>query len=164
MLSFPVFKLYNNVEPLAIPSWLLLDTLQITVYGERAGNKLEEGKTKNGTLHETSVSRSDAADVISSWSESGCKSLPARVFHRATLVTLTLASAQVVQVDLPNWPRRVELESFKMLYSFHPAIQSPVQLDNGRFNCSVDYYDAFSQHLHCNLEQECQHGEDETGM
>ena len=48
-----------------------------------------------------------------------------------------------------------------MLYSFHPLSETPQRSNGGMFNCSVPHYDSFKLHVHCNLEQECQHGEDE---
>ena len=51
---------------------------------------------------------------------------------------------------------------FKMLFSFHPEADAPQKLENGLFNCSVGHYSSFRQHLDCNLEQECQEGQDET--
>ena len=51
---------------------------------------------------------------------------------------------------------------FKALFSFHPVSQRPEILDNGLFNCSEPAYSTFRQHLDCNLESECQGGEDEA--
>ena len=52
---------------------------------------------------------------------------------------------------------------FKLLFSFHNASHTPVKLDNGLFECSTPLYETFRQHLHCNLEKECEGGEDEGG-
>ncbi|XP_070196452.1 relaxin receptor 2-like [Littorina saxatilis] len=49
-----------------------------------------------------------------------------------------------------------------MLFSFHPEGRPPEKLGNGLFNCSVDHYPTFRQHLDCNLEPECHGGQDET--
>ena len=59
-------------------------------------------------------------------------------------------------------PQIVYGVGFKMLFSFHPEADAPQKLENGLFNCSVGHYSRFRQHLDCNLEQECQEGQDET--
>ena len=51
----------------------------------------------------------------------------------------------------------------KMYVSFHPRSKTPQRLSSGLFNCSVDYYWTFKQHLDCNLKVECEDGRDETG-
>ncbi|PVD27178.1 hypothetical protein C0Q70_12332 [Pomacea canaliculata] len=52
-------------------------------------------------------------------------------------------------------------KGFKMIYSLHPVHEAPAKLDSGLWDCSVTPYNKFKQHLECNLEQECQGGEDE---
>ncbi|KAK7466515.1 hypothetical protein BaRGS_00037390, partial [Batillaria attramentaria] len=52
---------------------------------------------------------------------------------------------------------------FRMLFSFHPVSQSPHKVKSGLWNCSVPHYASFKQHVHCNLEVECEGGEDEGG-
>jgi hypothetical protein len=52
---------------------------------------------------------------------------------------------------------------FLMKYSFHKDSGTPSKLGDGMFNCSVDYYASFQQHLECNLVTECEDGRDETG-
>ena len=47
--------------------------------------------------------------------------------------------------------------------SFHPKDKVPQRLDNGMYNCSVDFYWRFKHHLDCNLKVECEDGRDETG-
>ena len=49
-----------------------------------------------------------------------------------------------------------------MHFSFHPQSKAPQRLTSGLFNCSVDYYWRFQQHLDCNLKMECEDGRDET--
>ena len=51
---------------------------------------------------------------------------------------------------------------FKLLFSFHPADRVPQRHSSGLYNCSVDYYWRFQQHLHCNLEVDCADGRDEA--
>ena len=48
-------------------------------------------------------------------------------------------------------------------FSFHPKSKVPQKLSNGMFNCSVDDYPRFQQHLECNLKAECEDGRDEAG-
>ncbi|KAK7483027.1 hypothetical protein BaRGS_00025690, partial [Batillaria attramentaria] len=50
---------------------------------------------------------------------------------------------------------------FQMLFSFHLDTEAPRKLENGLFDCSLPHYTSFKQHLECNLELECQNGEDE---
>ncbi|KAK7466516.1 hypothetical protein BaRGS_00037391 [Batillaria attramentaria] len=52
---------------------------------------------------------------------------------------------------------------FKLLFSFHPVSQAPHKVKSGLWNCSVPHYASFKQHVHCNLEVECEGGEDEGG-
>ena len=52
---------------------------------------------------------------------------------------------------------------FKLQFSFHPYNTLPHRLKGHIFNCSVLHYASFKQHLECNLEKECQAGEDEGG-
>ena len=47
-------------------------------------------------------------------------------------------------------------------FSFQPRNKAPQKLSSGLFNCSVDYYWRFKQHLDCNLKVECEDGRDET--
>ena len=51
---------------------------------------------------------------------------------------------------------------FKMLFSFHREHRLLKQLSSGLYNCSVDDYWMFKQHLDCNLKEECEDGRDET--
>ncbi|KAK7490391.1 hypothetical protein BaRGS_00018370, partial [Batillaria attramentaria] len=51
---------------------------------------------------------------------------------------------------------------FKLLYSIHNVTLAPPRLRNGLYDCSVLHYPSFEQHLRCNLEVECQGGEDEA--
>ena len=47
-------------------------------------------------------------------------------------------------------------------FSFHPKSKKLRRLDSGLYNCSVNFYWRFKQHLHCNLKVECEDGRDET--
>ncbi|PVD29178.1 hypothetical protein C0Q70_11775 [Pomacea canaliculata] len=51
---------------------------------------------------------------------------------------------------------------FKMLFSFHSYVETPEEVDAGVFNCSVRYFHTFKDHVHCNMERECEGGEDEA--
>ena len=50
----------------------------------------------------------------------------------------------------------------KMLFSFHPVNSVPQRQETDLYNCSVDDYWRFQQHLDCNLKVECEDGRDET--
>ena len=53
--------------------------------------------------------------------------------------------------------------SITIYFSFHSKSKVPRKLSNGMFNCSVDDYWRFQQHLDCNLKAECEDGRDEAG-
>ena len=59
--------------------------------------------------------------------------------------------------------RNFRKSCFKLLFSFHPEHTVPEKLISGLYNCSVDYYWRFQQHLDCNLKVECEDGRDEAG-
>ena len=50
---------------------------------------------------------------------------------------------------------------FKLLFSFHSEDSVPKPLSSGLYNCSVDDYRKFQQHLHCNMKVQCEDGRDE---
>ena len=50
---------------------------------------------------------------------------------------------------------------FKLLFSFHSEDSVPKPLSSGLYNCSVDDYQQFQQHLHCNMKVQCEDGRDE---
>ena len=76
-----------------------------------------------------------------------------RLYHSAML-TIRFKS------EKSDWD--VELRSgVNMSFSFHPQLSAPGLLTTGLFNCSVPHYTSFQQHLHCNLKQDCEGGEDE---
>ena len=64
-----------------------------------------------------------------------------------------------------HMPTRTPLNKscFKLLVSFHSERRVPQRLSSGLYNCSVDYYWRFQQHLDCNLKVECEDGRDEAG-
>ena len=51
----------------------------------------------------------------------------------------------------------------RVYFSFHQKSKVPERLSSGLYNCSVDYYWRFQQHLDCNLKVECEDGRDEAG-
>ena len=78
------------------------------------------------------------------------KRLPTAVYQPP--VTLTYYS----RVYVPG-------AKLKLLYTVHKDAEKPRQLPNGRFDCSTAAFSFFAGHLRCNLETECQRGEDELG-
>jgi hypothetical protein len=48
-----------------------------------------------------------------------------------------------------------------MLFSFHDNSKTPEKLESGMFQCNTSFYEDLHHHLHCNLEVECEGGEDE---
>ena len=65
-----------------------------------------------------------------------------------------------VHVHLPSFVFEADI---KIFFSFHPKGNTPKRLNSGLYNCSVDDYRRFQQHLDCNLKVECEDGRDETG-
>jgi hypothetical protein len=127
MISFPMFN--------------ILGTLTVTVY-------------EDDSAHATNSNKK--LQVLSSWSESTFKPMPAMVYSKARLISVRL------HLD-HKYLMHIEMGSFKMLYSFRTPSNTPQLLAKGVFNCSVDFYGEFKHHLHCNLQRECIYGEDETG-
>ncbi|KAK7480598.1 hypothetical protein BaRGS_00028174 [Batillaria attramentaria] len=76
-----------------------------------------------------------------------------RVFKSSLVITASYDKL----VEIPR--------GFKLLFSFHPVTKAPLfKMENAFtpiFDCSGPRYASFKQHLHCNLDTECQHGEDE---
>ena len=83
------------------------------------------------------------------WRKCGLQSIFPLVFDRC--LTLVFYSDR-------NWSRT----GFRMTFTIHKRRFSPRQLPDGKFDCSVPYYDDFQRHLHCNLFTECEKGEDEN--
>ena len=52
---------------------------------------------------------------------------------------------------------------FKILFSFLRRSLAPIQLPSGLLDCAVPHYASFKSHVHCNLQPECEGGEDEGG-
>ena len=80
--------------------------------------------------------------------------IPPKALHVTMLVIHTNYICQTRITESLN-------NTMNMSYSFHLLIAAPNMLGSGLFNCSVSHYSSFQQHLHCNLELECQGGEDE---
>ena len=69
-----------------------------------------------------------------------------------------------ITLQLRNYVSRCyDTDCFKTLFSFHSERNVPQKLSSGLFNCSVDDYWRFQQHLDCNLKVECEDGRDEAG-
>ena len=82
--------------------------------------------------------------------------IPPYVFHSATVVV------QFVSRNIDNYAELAR--GMNLSFSFHPVTAAPRRLDSGLFDCSVSaHYASFEQHVHCNLEPECEGGEDEGG-
>ena len=80
-------------------------------------------------------------------------------FDKRVMIFIT----QELRVCLPFKPiANQRRQCLKMLFSFHPKNKALQRLNNGLFNCSVDYYWRFQQHLSCNKKVECEDGQDET--
>ena len=79
---------------------------------------------------------------------------PLYVFHSAAIVIRFVSGRSQV------WPSK----GMNLSFSFHPVAAAPQRLGSGLWDCSVpDYYASFKQHVHCDLQPDCQGGEDEGG-
>ena len=76
-----------------------------------------------------------------------------RLYHSAVM-------AVHFKSERSDWDVK-QRSGMNMSFSFHPPLAAPGLLTTGFFNCSVSHYTSFQQHLHCNLKQECEGGEDE---
>ena len=52
--------------------------------------------------------------------------------------------------------------SSSIYFSFHPKNRAPRRLSSGLYNCSIDDYWKFRQHVDCNMEVDCEDGRDEA--
>ena len=69
--------------------------------------------------------------------------------------------ADIVSVRLyTNW-NKLRATGFRLLYSFHRQGQTPERNADGRWNCSVPFWDSIKDHFPCDLEAECVGAEDE---
>ena len=79
---------------------------------------------------------------------------PLYVFHSAAIVIRFVSGRSQV------WPSK----GMNLSFSFHPVAAAPQRLGSGLWDCSVpDYYASFKQHVHCDLQPDCEGGEDEGG-
>ena len=68
-----------------------------------------------------------------------------------------------IEVFLTNEiPGDFSTSCLKIIFSYHPENSVPQRLSNALYNCSVDDYWTFQQHLDCNLKVECEDGRDEA--
>ena len=69
--------------------------------------------------------------------------------------------AETVLVGLvTNWDK-LRGTGFRLSYSFHRQGQTPERNADGRWNCSVPFWDSIKDHFPCDLEVECVGAEDE---
>ena len=87
-----------------------------------------------------------------------------QIFYQTEYLSPQLFYSAVLAIHFKSgdalWDRE-QRSGMNMSFSFHPVHSAPEVLDTGFFNCSVPHYSSFGQHLHCNLQQECEGGEDE---
>jgi hypothetical protein len=77
MVSFPVFSVYKFRKYDS-------DFLKFTVYGSQQGARSNDVNDSRKTLEPAD------SQVITQWTKTGSKSIPARVFHNVTLISLHL--------------------------------------------------------------------------
>ena len=83
-----------------------------------------------------------------------------RYCDSAYLVVLPSATV-TIEWDFKHSCKR-EPDTLTVHFSFHPKWKLPTKLSNGLYNCSVDDYWMFQQHLDCSMQVECEDGRDET--
>jgi hypothetical protein len=88
---------------------------------------------------------------VERWKECTQENLQAEVYHTTAVKLFFKTYSNFMAVG------------FLMRYSFHNNISTPRKQASGMFDCDVSFYSDFQQHLHCNLEQECEDGRDELG-
>ena len=72
--------------------------------------------------------------------------------------------SDVVSLQWNMFPRCKENQGLVTVhFSFHPRSEIPQKLSSGLYNCTVGYYWRFKEHLDCNLNVECEDGQDEAG-
>jgi hypothetical protein len=128
---------------ISFPMFNMFGTVEVTAYQDDPGVANNDNATRR-------------LQILSSWSDTRFKPVPARVYFNVRVI-----SVRIYPDD--SWDRSEEMGSFMMLYSFHKPSNTPQVVAKGVFNCSVNFYGHFKHHLHCNLQRECIHGEDETG-
>jgi hypothetical protein len=89
------------------------------------------------------------------WHRTGQHNIPARLYRGVAVLSLRLYLTVLYSGNLGS--------GLKMRFSFHPPHHLPQEVGAGVFDCSRHYH-TFRQHLDCNMEMECQHGEDETAL
>ncbi|KAK7502550.1 hypothetical protein BaRGS_00006125 [Batillaria attramentaria] len=60
-----------------------------------------------------------------------------------------------------DYDQLTKVTGVRMLFSFHNNTALPEQLSDGKWNCSVPYWDDFRHHFLCDFKQDCDNGEDE---
>jgi hypothetical protein len=136
MLSFAEFKVYNRYMAELSPS-----SVEV-IYP----------CTRNDFLEVSELSSNGVTRTI--WTLCAYKSPDPTLFNTSVVISFT----STVEV---TFIARKLATGFKLLFSMHPSSESITQLPSGLFNCS-QHYEAFRQHLDCNVKLECEGGEDET--
>ena len=97
--------------------------------------------------------RDSNGSVISQWNQGRNGRFIVNVYNVSS-VTLQLSNPAI---------SCLQTYCLKLVFSFHSKSTAPQRLGSGLYNCSVDDYWRFRQHLDCNLKVECEDGRDESG-
>ena len=81
--------------------------------------------------------------------------------HKSTIRSFNAAQLHVCFFQRAHVSR--DIFCFKLFFSFHSQSHVPRRQNRGLYNCSVEDYWRFQQHLDCNLKVECEDGRDEGG-
>ena len=80
--------------------------------------------------------------------------------HSGIRIFETAHLSVCVQLHVQYYKRH-DKSCFKLRFSFHSKDSVPKLLSSDLYNCSVNYYQQFQQHVHCNMKVECKDGRDE---
>ena len=95
-------------------------------------------------------------------SDSGNKITDELITYRHKFIKIYRTTQLDVCVDMTG-EDMFRKSCFKLLFSFHPEYRVPQRLSGHLFNCSVDDYWSFKEHLDCNMQVNCEDGQDESG-
>ena len=156
----PTSNMSGYVTPLA-PEGISLERV-----GIRGTLKVPEGHSVMISFEIFRVHHECFRNVVLRWNKDRLTAVQKKSFTiDDERVILNFHTSQVeIQVNMNNKINRdLDKSCMKMLFSFHPEHRVPQRLSSGLYNCSVEDYWRFQQHLDCNLKVECEDGRDEAG-
>ena len=174
------YLLYDNRPPLQIRFEVLKGRLNVTFTSDYIGLVTMQHVDGMGTVcgqlkapagHVIMVSlerlppKQCGISVSLSCSESGNTHKTVDSFYggQGSVVRIYIASQLDVCVIMSS-DYVIRKSCFKLLFSFLPKGRMSRILSNGLASCSVAYFQTFQTHLLCNLKEECEGEQAETGL